>query len=221
MVAETGESKFQAILKEIHYLIEKDGLRPGDRLPSERELSERLGVGRSSVREVLRSLELLGLISTRRGEGTFLEPYHSHHLVNLLAAYILRDVKSKRDLVEMRILLESGAIHLAVQRATDGEIRQLTHLAERIGIAMREGGEVAVAVYDFHAFLIRMAKNDLLTRIWVPITQYEQTLNSGGYPEVSEAAANVYRCIAEAVANRDERLAVKQLEKLLYRQAVS
>jgi GntR family transcriptional repressor for pyruvate dehydrogenase complex len=221
MVAETGGSKFQAILKEIHCLIEKDGLRPGDRLPSERELSERLGAGRSSVREVLRSLELLGLISTRRGEGTFLEPSHSHHLVNLLAAYILRDVKSKRDLVEMRILQESGTIRLAVQRATDVEIRQMVRLAERIGNAMRKGGEVAATVHDFHAFLIRMAKNDLLTRIWVPIVQFEQTLDSGGHPLVSEATASVYRCIAEAVANRDERLAVKRLEKLLYWQAVS
>ena len=52
--------------------MEEDGLVAGDRLPSERELSSRLNVGRSSVREALRALELVGLIETRGGEGTFI-----------------------------------------------------------------------------------------------------------------------------------------------------
>ncbi|MER1935547.1 MAG: GntR family transcriptional regulator, partial [Priestia megaterium] len=61
------------ILKQIRQLMEDDRLTTGDKIPSERELSERLGAGRSSVREALRALELIGLIETRRGEGTFIK----------------------------------------------------------------------------------------------------------------------------------------------------
>ncbi|MBR8646160.1 FadR family transcriptional regulator [[Brevibacterium] frigoritolerans] len=56
-------------------MIEADSLLPGDKIPSERELSDRFNVGRSSVREALRALELLGLIETRRGEGTFIRGF--------------------------------------------------------------------------------------------------------------------------------------------------
>ncbi|HBI03599.1 MAG TPA: transcriptional regulator, partial [Paenibacillaceae bacterium] len=75
---------YQEILLEINNLIKEDGLKPGDRLPSERELAERLRVGRSSVREALRALELLGLITTRRGEGTFIQSYRQNKLIDII-----------------------------------------------------------------------------------------------------------------------------------------
>ena len=56
-----------------------------------------LQVGRSTVREALRSLELLGIIETRRGEGTFLSDFRKHQLVELLSTFILQDAKSKKD----------------------------------------------------------------------------------------------------------------------------
>ncbi len=72
---------FLKIVKHLRELIKSEGIQPGDKLPSERVLSERLNVGRSSVREALRSLELLGLIETRHGGGTFLAVVQSHQLV--------------------------------------------------------------------------------------------------------------------------------------------
>ena len=63
---------FLDIVGELKTIIKVEGIKTGGKLPSERELAERLQAGRSTVREALRSLELLGLIETRRGEGTFL-----------------------------------------------------------------------------------------------------------------------------------------------------
>src|SRR5690606_16556260 len=93
-------------------MIVRDGLLPGDKLPSERELSERLQVGRSSVREALRALELLGLIETRRGEGTFLRDVRNHQLVEILGGFILQDEHIKKDLLETKQLIEKDAIRL-------------------------------------------------------------------------------------------------------------
>lgn len=75
------------ILKQIRQLMEDDRLTTGDKIPSERELSERLGAGRSSVREALRALELIGLIETRRGEGTFIKEVGDHQFIDLLATF--------------------------------------------------------------------------------------------------------------------------------------
>jgi len=85
-------------------MITMDGLKTGDKIPSERELSERLNFGRSSVREALRALELLGLIETRRGEGTFIRDFRGHQLVQLLSTFILQDEKAIRDVYETKKL---------------------------------------------------------------------------------------------------------------------
>ncbi|MBD2823259.1 FadR family transcriptional regulator, partial [Xenorhabdus sp. 42] len=83
-----------------------------DRLPSERELSSRLNVGRSSVREALRALELVGLIETRRGEGTFIRNFYDNGLVQLIAPFLLQDEKTIRDLLQTKRLLEKDMIRI-------------------------------------------------------------------------------------------------------------
>ena len=101
---------FLEIVRQLRQLIAEEKVSVGGKLPSERELAERLQVGRSTVREALRSLELLGLIETRRGEGTFLSDYRKHQLVELLSTFILQESKSKEDVHTTRIALEKDAI---------------------------------------------------------------------------------------------------------------
>ena len=85
---------FIDIVGELRLLITEECIKTGGKLPSERELAERLQAGRSTIREALRSLELLGLIETRRGEGTFLADYRKHQLVEVLAAFIMQEPES-------------------------------------------------------------------------------------------------------------------------------
>lgn len=171
---DSGSSKFQSLLKKIQQVIKADGLKAGDRLPSERELSERLHAGRSSVREVLRSLELLGLIVTKRGEGTFLQPAHTHHLVELLAKYILQDNRSIADLWEVRILLELGAVWLLCERSNEEDLKCLIEENDRMR-NLETPIEISKADNRFHERLIHLTKNELLNRIWYPIMGYIET----------------------------------------------
>ncbi|GLC88306.1 FadR/GntR family transcriptional regulator [Lysinibacillus piscis] len=113
MAKETIQKKvFLEIVQQLRQLIQTEKIQAGEKLPSERVLSERLGVGRSSVREALRSLELLGLIETRHGGGTFLATTHKHQLVEVLSMFILEDERSKKDVAQTRQIHEKEAIRI-------------------------------------------------------------------------------------------------------------
>jgi GntR family transcriptional repressor for pyruvate dehydrogenase complex len=216
-VFEETHTKFQSILMRINEVIEQEGLKPGDRLPSERELVQRLQVGRSTVREALRALELLGIITTKRGQGTFLQPYQSHRLVDILAFYILRDGKSKHDLLEMRVLLETGAVKKAALHATKAEMTRLEKICAKMEQSISLGRVPIQEDYDFHHLLIRSAHNHLLTRIWHPVIQYGQTVrqSSLSQPGRPPVALREHHAILAAVKNRQPLEAAKRMEEHL------
>ncbi|KON90237.1 GntR family transcriptional regulator [Sporosarcina globispora] len=148
-------------------MIEHDGLKPGDRLPSERELSERLGVGRSSVREALRALELLGLIETRRGEGTFMRDFRGHQLVQLLSTFILQDKKSIRDVKETKFLIELDCLWLIIQKAEEDQLLRFKKWAL----------EADYTDDDFFLKIVTLADNHLFLRIWIILKDYYNSLD--------------------------------------------
>lgn len=88
-------------------IILSNRLQPGDKLPSERYLSEQLNVSRSSVREALRAMELLGIISTRRGEGTFLSNIDEHHLFQLIGDHLIYSEKQTDEIREFKAVVET------------------------------------------------------------------------------------------------------------------
>jgi len=215
MLNKTGNLKrYQEILLKINDIIREDQLGTGDQLPSERELSERLGVGRSSVREALRALELLGLISTRRGEGTFIEEYTSHRLVEILAFYILRDDQSSQDLLEIRKLIELDAIRLAVNRIEQKEIDDLEAIINQSEEMLDQGLIPVNEDYIFHQTIALASGNFLLYRIWKPVADYGKTvlsdsLNRVGRPEVSILE---HRKIVDALKSKDLKKAEEAMK---------
>ncbi len=101
---------FLQIVKQLRELITEQNIQEGEKLPSERVLSEQLQVGRSSVREALRSLELLGLIETKQGGGTYLASMQHHQFVEIVGSFILQDAKSIEDVQATRKMYEQEAI---------------------------------------------------------------------------------------------------------------
>ncbi|QKG83952.1 FadR family transcriptional regulator [Kroppenstedtia pulmonis] len=217
MLPEAGSAKFKAMLQGIFRIIEADGLKPGDRIPSERELVCRLQAGRSTVREALRALELLGIITTRRGEGTFLQPYHSHSLIDILAFYILRDERTKDSLKEVRVILEVAAITRAVDRFTQEELENLEGIWVRMKNKVSQGGDPGDEIFDFHHHLVRAANNHLLLRIWYPVFQYAQTITGNYFLSEGqrEDILGSYRSILNAIRRKDAKQAADCLQRSL------
>ncbi|WP_253263954.1 FadR/GntR family transcriptional regulator [Geobacillus sp. BMUD] len=161
----------------------EDNLAPGDKLPSERELAERLGVGRSSVREALRALEFLGLIETRRGEGRYMREVGSRQPIDLLAMFLLENERAKDDWAETKWLIERLLLVLACRRRSAVDVNELKKIVRQKPI-------------DFARFFETVAEaagNVLLARIWWVLSGFaasfasEPPLDDAGYEQLLAA----------------------------------
>ncbi|XGA33037.1 GntR family transcriptional regulator [Virgibacillus sp. CBA3643] len=166
---------YQEVLQEIRKFIDSNDLKPGDKLPSERELSEKLQAGRSSVREALRAMELLGLIETKHGEGTFLSIYQPLQTVELLSSFILQESRIKRDLIRTKSLIEKEAAKLAFNHINTVDIKELDLIMK----------DFETDPYDRHIvffhYLCKKTENLLLAKVWQLMEDFSHTLDNPYY----------------------------------------
>lgn len=167
------------IVRELRLLIQSENIRPGGKLPSERELAERLQVGRSTVREALRSLELLGLIETKRGEGTFLTDFRKHKLVEVLSTFILQDTKSIKDIHVTREIHEKEAIRIVAGSPILNQLpvwASLLKQLQEVGTIVRE---------DMIREILISSNNRLSLKMWFLLKQYGEEPYQG-HSEIEE-----------------------------------
>lgn len=153
----------ESIVEQIVRQIQAGRLKPGDKLPSERQLIEMLGVGRSSIREALQGLAAIGVVESRAGQGSFIS--QNVHLLMpdienpALPASLQREMRMK--LVEARRMVEIDIVSFAALRATDENIAQLREIFERYqdAIKSRSFAQAAKNNYEFHMALAQMAQN--------------------------------------------------------------
>ncbi|MDF1507016.1 GntR family transcriptional regulator [Robertmurraya sp. DFI.2.37] len=189
------------IVKKIRKMIDEDGLKPGDKIPSERELSERLQVGRSSVREALRAIELLGLIETRRGEGTFLRDARGNQMVQLLSTFILQDQKAVKDLKDTIQFIEMDCLRVILQRNNDEGIHHYRQTVEMLD---------DVSDDEFFLKMVELTDNHLLYRIWVVLNDFYRSLDLK--KETSSKPA--YLAVLDALMNGEEKEVIEKYKKL-------
>lgn len=160
---------FLQIVKQLRDLIAVQNIQEGEKLPSERVLSEQLNVGRSSVREALRSLELLGLIETRHGDGTYLASMKHHHLVEIVGSFILQDASSVADVHATREMHEKEAIKIICQSETLRELPVWESL-----FAVIELGQSLQREAILRECMI-VTENRLAFKIWLQLSAYSNS----------------------------------------------
>ncbi|RLQ82832.1 FadR/GntR family transcriptional regulator [Mycetocola zhadangensis] len=173
----------EAILK-IKEMILSGELRPGDRLPPEKELSDRLGLSRSSMREAVKALEVIRVLDVRRGDGTYVTSLEPRLLLEALSFVVdLHGDSSILELFAVRRILEPAAVALAAGRITDATIAELRSKIESIDTLTDVEGLVAHDL-EFHGSIVAAAENGYLSslieslsshtvraRIWRGLTQ--------------------------------------------------
>ena len=154
----------EEIIAQIRQELEDGRLNPGDRLPSERELSERFQVSRASVREAIRALESMGLVTIKTGEGTYVAT-GSEVLLSPLTSIILQQKDVLLDIFEARKVIEPEIAALAAQRAGPEEILQMEEVLVDQARQIAQGDSGVEADTAFHSLLTQSTKNKVFLRL--------------------------------------------------------
>lgn len=188
-------------------------LRPGDKIPTELELAESLGVGRMSIREAVKVLVYFGVLEIRRPEGTFVcEGFSTAMLDPMLYGIILDTGESMNSLKELREMIEVGIIKMAMQKATEADLKALWGYYESFSAAVAANPVDVRAVFDadndFHEFLSSIAKNPMigkinsLVRLLTHDLRYRTVTNMLSIGK-GKTLLEAHKYICEAVCNKD------------------
>jgi len=153
------------IIEQVRDLITSGRLKPGDRLPAERDLARALSVGRSAVREAIRAMEIVGMVGVRAGEGTFVIALAGNAGSDPLSGPLYQAWSTQHKLFEVRRVIEPDLAALAARRATAEQIEKLrTILVEQEAVIRR--GETGVKPDTmFHYLIAEATGNEVLVRI--------------------------------------------------------
>lgn len=157
---------YESIVDQMRQLIVNGTWKPGDRLPSERELTEIFSVGRTSVREALRILEAFGFIEIHAGDGSYVKemkdiPKRINELATIFTEPSAED-EYMSELMEARELIESQVAFLAAQSATKEDIAKLDEIIQRQEDSILSGGDGIQENIEFHLCLTEITGNRVL-----------------------------------------------------------
>lgn len=215
----------------VDYLL-SGGIEPGGRIPSERQLAEAFGVGRSAVREAIAALSLIGLIEVRHGDGTYLKRPDSPLLPQVVEWGLLLGERRTADLVEARQKIEVVIAGLAAARRSNDDLDDLARSLARMEAAAHGNGDVAAFVDADVAFHLRLAEaagnsalRDVLSSIQALLRAWIGRVIAEGYRERSyeehvpilEAIRQQDAAGAEAAMNAHMRSATSRLRATLDR----
>ena len=183
---------------------------PGEKLPKEKELASRLGLSRSSLREAVRALTLMGVLDVRQGDGTYVTSLDPHLLIDSVGLVVeLSQERTVLELLEVRRLIEPGATALGAARIDDEGIQKLKLCLERMEAAP-DPQTLVEADDEFHETIVAAAGNQTLSSLVRALSSRTmrarawRALADEGVVEVTKLGhRNIYR----AVEDRDPDLA--------------
>jgi GntR family transcriptional repressor for pyruvate dehydrogenase complex len=149
----------------IREMILEGAFPPAQALPAERDLAERFGVSRGAIRDALRMLEMIGLIETRHGQGTFPQELTVDRLVAPLTAVMAYRPDMRDELMDVRRMFEPAVARAAATRATEEDFADLERVLEAQRVKLRTGQSPIVEDTSFHALLARSTQNRVVVSI--------------------------------------------------------
>ncbi|MDC6352211.1 FadR/GntR family transcriptional regulator [Zeaxanthinibacter sp. PT1] len=160
----------QEIIGKIRDLIEFKNLEPGDKLPSERMLSERFGVSRSNIREAIQKLEFYGILYSKPQSGTFIANIGRVAMIGMLKDILSLEVPDFKDLVETRILLELKTVRLAAMRRTEADLKAIRSALDAYKDKVLNKEDAVQEDLLFHLAIAKASKNSSLNTFMLIIT---------------------------------------------------
>jgi GntR family transcriptional repressor for pyruvate dehydrogenase complex len=203
----------------VNYLLSGE-LKPGDKLPTEHEFAQQLGVGRNSVREAIKMLSSIGVVEIKRGAGTFIAESMSSSSLNPLILSLAFEQGASIELLELRLLLDTGVAELIIEKVSDQDIKQLEDANQKLHAeALKEHHENPHVLRDldlnFHRLFYELAGNKLLDKI----AQAIYTLFFASIEQTVEAdpvtAYENHQRVIDAMKQRDVGLLRRRMRESL------
>ena len=195
----------EEVADRIRVLLLDGTLPPGEPLPSERHLAERFGVSRGSIRDALRTLETIGLLETRHGQGTFPHELSVERLVAPLASVMAYRPDLQDELLDVRRMFEPAVARVAAERATDEDLADLQHILDVQRQKLKAGQSAFAEDTAFHAILARSTGNRVVMSIMATLNDLlvesrTQSLRQKGRPARS---MDGHESVVAALRRRD------------------
>lgn len=211
----------QEVLKQIRTLILEEKLRPGDRLLGEREMAVELGVSRTTLREALRTMELLGWLEIKPGGGTFIRDAQLNEVISPLALALSVEPARIEELWETRITLEVECAGLAALRASEEDLKGIADALREMKYSVGDLEVYAKADAQFHFLVAQASQNSMMNRLLQTFVVHILELikkagplrfshDVGGLDTIQEHIS-----IYEAIASRNAEEARAQMRKHL------
>ena len=195
----------EEVADRIRMLMLEGTFPPGEPLPSERHLAERFGVSRGSIRDALRTLETIGLVETRHGQGTFPHELSVDRLVAPLASVMSYRADLQDELLDVRRMFEPAVARAAALRATDEDLADLQRLLEAQRQKLKANQSAIIEDTAFHAILARATRNRVVISIMATLNDLlvesrTESLRQEGRPARS---VDGHEAVVAALRRRD------------------
>src|ERR1700694_1244804 len=209
---------YSEVVAQILALVERGQIHPGDRLPPERFLPEQLQVSRSSVREAMTALEVLGVVEIRAGRGIFVGRAQSNHLIEAVSS--LTEEEGPLEILASRLLIEPGIADLAAQRATPADLQGIRIQLELMQDQLDRGLDAWEPDWGFHQAVGRAAGNSLVNSMLDVVTQRSESalwirMRTHNFEHRDHAFRYLkqHREIMAAIEGRDGKLAYRVMRR--------
>ncbi|MEX1018878.1 MAG: FadR/GntR family transcriptional regulator, partial [Litorilinea sp.] len=195
----------EAIVESLLSLIRERELRPGDKLPAERELAAMMQVSRPSLREALRALAIMNVIEIRQGDGTYVSSLKPELLMSHLDFVFSLTDSAFLELFQARKVLEPGIVAMAAERVTDAEIVALEECVHRSIALVDDHPAFLEADVEMHELIAKAAKNSILAQFMASISQLGKVSRrrTVALPGVTRQSVQDHTAIVEALKQRD------------------
>ena len=161
---------YEQVVERIKNMVEDGELKMGEKLPTERAMAEELSVSRASIREAIRSLEVIGLIESKQGAGNYIKKDFNDILLEPLSMMFMLKQGSSMDIYELREVLELSTIMLSAKRINEKELEKLKNLIHMFKESDIESNNVIIDK-EFHYTIVKAANNQLITNLLNVVSQ--------------------------------------------------
>lgn len=205
------------VIDYIKYQIRIGELKIGEKLPSERELSVMIGISRNSVREAIRTLDFMGIISSQHGAGNYLTGNFENNLIESLSMMFILNQINYKEISQLRFALETQALLLAIDEVSDEELKKIEEISLKLESQTEENNVILDKKLHYHIAIA--SRNKLIVDILQALSEIMDKFITDLRREIlsteesKEKLQESHNNMVKSLINRDKELAYQAINK--------